>query len=576
MRYLLTCLAFFLCSLAHAQFQQWDWVQFGTSYLAGYDHSTLNHLPQGTSVAIDAAKNVYVLGTFYDSTRIDTAQLYGDENMFLAKYDAGGHLLWLRSLTRALDATYVNSYGAAIAVDGDGNSYIGGNFRDSIMLGGIKLFSASSGLDDIFLAKYDANGDVVWAKRAGGSGRDVIAYGTSSGQQGSGMKLDDKGFLYFTGEFGGGISMGPASADFDTIHLTDNSNYDHGFLAKYDTAGHVLWAKEIATGAGVISFDVAVDKNENVFVAGLLEGDSVYFDNIKTQIPHVRTAYCNTFLAKYDGSGQALWAKLAGGNGGTSIASLATDSYGNIIVTGDNFNDSATFDGLKLYSNHKIDNTFIAKYTNSGNVIWVKNMAVDYLSDNYPNYMTIDSNNKVYITGVFETTLTAEQNVITSKGGYDIYAARYDADGNLEWLTSFGGSLDDAAFGMYADNGTLYLTGNVLDTCTFGTYTTTGSNANMFVGKLSLPTTAIKQVSIPGNNINIYPNPTSSDITIDLGDASFTQILVSDALGRRISAIPLLGKQMVTISATGFVDGLYFVTISGANGSVSKKFIVQH
>ncbi len=577
MRYLLTCFALFMCSYVHAQFEQWDWVKYGSCYGAGWDTYNHQHTPQGNSIAVDAAKNVYVLGAYYDTTRIDTFLLYGNQNMFLAKYAADGKLLWLRSQITELSASWYQSYGSALSVDAIGNIYIGGVFRDSIILGPIKLFANTTGIDDIFLAKYDGNGNVIWAKRAGGPGSDVITYGSSAGQQGGGLRLDGKGNLYFTGYFGGGTGNSYVIAQFDAITLVSDNYFGNAYIAKYDTAGNAIWVKKVDKSNGtIIPYDLAFDHVGNVVFGGMLAADSAYFGNIKVSAIPFRSAYCDLFLAKYDINGNALWARSGGGNGGTLIASLVTDSYDNIIVTGDNFSDSAIFGNIKLYSNGKIDNTFIAKYTDSGNIIWVKNIAADYLSDNYPNYMTIDGNDKCYITGVFKNTLTVGAKTITSNGGNDIYVARYDMNGNMQWITSFGGSLDDPAFGLFADNNnTLYITGNVLDTCSFGSYNTSGDNANMFVAKLSLPTTAIKRTTPFKDEVLIYPNPTSSDITIDLGEASFTQLLLSDALGRSMYARLLSGKQKVTISAAGLVDGLYFVILSGANRSITKKVIVQ-
>ena len=126
-----------------------------------------------------------------------------------------------------------------IAVDANGNSYVTGIFRGTASFGTTEL--TSSGSTDIFIAKYDATGNVLWAKQAGG--KDIDA--------GKNIEVDGNGNSYITGEFLG-------TATFDNITINSSGNYD-AFIAKYDPSGNLLWVKK-SGGAGLeVGRGIAVD-----------------------------------------------------------------------------------------------------------------------------------------------------------------------------------------------------------------------------------------------------------------------------------------------------------------------------
>ena len=89
-----------------------------------------------------------------------------------------------------------NDHGRNIEVDGNGNSYITGEFEGSATFGSTTL--TSSGGVDIFVARYDNAGNAVWAKSAGGNLE----------ERASGIALDGSGSAYISGYFLGEASFG--------------------------------------------------------------------------------------------------------------------------------------------------------------------------------------------------------------------------------------------------------------------------------------------------------------------------------------------------------------------------------
>src|SRR5262249_15588623 len=132
------------------------------------------------------------------------------------------------------------------------------------------------------------------------------------------------------------------------------------------SAGNVLWAKG-ATGTNMDeALGVSTDPFGNIFVTGYFASDTLTLGTISLTDVGV-------FIAKYDSAGNILWAKSAGG---TSIGrSIATDSQGNVIVTGDFRSSTITFGATTLVNADQQFPTpdyFIVKYDSSGNALWAK------------------------------------------------------------------------------------------------------------------------------------------------------------------------------------------------------------
>src|SRR5262249_42166161 len=138
-------------------------------------------------------------------------------------------------------------------------------------------------------------------------------------------------------------------------------------IAKYDSSGNVLWAKS----AGRPAYDEGLGITGGLFGKGIITG---YFGGLLITFD-TTVLYClglsNIFFVKYDPSGNVLWAKKAGGTGGDLGAAVSADVSGNIFVTGYIQSPSVTFGTITLTDSGGHD-FFIAKYDSSGNVLWAK------------------------------------------------------------------------------------------------------------------------------------------------------------------------------------------------------------
>ncbi|MEK7263262.1 MAG: SBBP repeat-containing protein [Bacteroidota bacterium] len=139
--------------------RDWSWAKRARG--GGYDY--------GKGIATDENGNCYVTGYFNSSTitfgsvMLTNTDNSGSSDMYLVKYDSSGNVLWANCA-----GGYSADYGNSIATDGNGNCYVTGYFwSPTITFGSVTLINANS-FSDMFVVKYDSNGNVVWAKRAGG------------------------------------------------------------------------------------------------------------------------------------------------------------------------------------------------------------------------------------------------------------------------------------------------------------------------------------------------------------------------------------------------------------------------
>ena len=232
--------------------------------------------------------------------------------MFIAKYDTDGNVLWAR---KASGATWNNDF--SIAADSSGNVYVTGSFSDTATFDSTIL--ASIGESDIFIAKYDTDGNVLWVRQSGGSMADL----------GYGIAVDLSGNVYVTGFF-------QDMATFDSTSLASVGGYDI-FIAKYDTDGNVLWVRQSGSSINDYGQSIAADSSGNVYITGFFQ-DTATFDS--TSLTSIGES--DIFIAKYDTDGNVVWVRKAGSSNWDKGYGIAVDSVENVYVTGF-FQDTATF-----------------------------------------------------------------------------------------------------------------------------------------------------------------------------------------------------------------------------------------
>ena len=261
----------------------------------------------GYAVAVDGSGNVVVTGYFVGTVDFGGGLLtsVGGLDMFLAEFDANGTHRWSKRFGNANDENLT-----AVAVDGSGNVVITGSFRGAVNLGGATLTSA--GGNDIFIAKFDANGTHQWSKRFGSTGSDV----------GRAIRVDGPGNIVVTGEFGNAVNFGGAT-------LTSAGSIDV-FIAKYMPNGAHLWSQRFGGTNSEGGWTIGVDGGGNVVVTGSFAGTVNLGGG-----PLVGPGTKNIFVARYDSDGSHQWSQAFGSaTNVTENNAVAVDGPGNIVITG--------------------------------------------------------------------------------------------------------------------------------------------------------------------------------------------------------------------------------------------------
>ena len=438
-----------------------------------------NTTDSGNSIAVDSVNNIIITGSFrgvadFDpSAGIASIAAAGSADIFLAKYDANGNYLWAKAM-----GGVSSEGGGSLVIDNTGSIYLTGGFSGLAdfdpSAGTANLFTGSIYNNDIFIAKYDANGNYVWAYKIGGADLDFSRR----------IVADNLGHIYLTGGFNSTIDFDPSA---NTSNFTATAGIDL-FLAKYDTSGAYIWA--MSAGSIYTDYGNSIVINPvsgNICMTGYFS-DTVDFDSSINTINLVAgyhtNANTNAFNVVYNPNGQLQYGKVLGDidkNGGTEAGySITTDASNNIYVTGV-FSETVDFDPststANLVSNGNID-VFLAKYDSNGNYLWAKKIGGRNAETN-PD-IVIDYAGNICISGIFKDTVDFDPSAsvynLVSSGLNDVFFAKYDSNGNFLWAKRIGGIYDDHCYSIAVDSSNnIYIGGFFKHTVDFDPSTSTAN-----------------------------------------------------------------------------------------------------
>jgi len=349
--------------------------------------------------------------------------------------------------------------GNAVTTDVAKNIYTTGEFVGTTVFGNITLTALN--YSAAFVVKTDSFGEVLWAKQFGGVGADGVG-GISYGID---IVTDASGNTYTIGSFKRTISFG----DFTLV----STEHPSVFVIKQNTSGEVLWASKFADANQEKRTEctaIAMDTEGNIYTVGNFYGGTITFGTINltkpSQVDHVG------FLVKQDSNGNVLSAKIFGETDSVSFDGITTDTYDNIYITG-NFRDTISFGDITLNCSN-FYNVFVAKVNSVGQTIWAKNFGQGTTSPNHysgGHNIVIDTENNIYVKGVFNGILNTNTNPISSFGDYaSSFVLKMDNLGEIVWVKSFNttGLVYPRDRMATDDTNNLYIIGSFDNTIYFG------------------------------------------------------------------------------------------------------------
>ncbi|KXB97540.1 MAG: hypothetical protein AA908_06695 [Chlorobi bacterium NICIL-2] len=382
-RALAVCAVMLVAMSLDVNAQIWNWARG-----AGGQSTSTDYYVHGYRSTVDNNGNVYVTGYFYHYATFGTTTIYaygGSANydMFVAKYDASGNLQWVRS-----GGGTSTEYGYGIDVDNNGNVYVAGYYYSNpAYFGSWSL--ATQTTPDVFIVKYDANGNVQWAARQAGPSTDIL-YNLAVNKQ--------TGDCYIAGYFSSSTYYFSAgSSSYTTLSAFGGAD---GFVAKYNTNGVFQWARAIGGSSTEYAYGVGVDGNGNVYATGMTYSYPCYFGSTSYSL-YYSYSTPETWLCKFDANGNYQWATW--GITGSSYEwahDLAVNASGDVAIGGYFYGTAygGNNTSMSISSGDTYYDGFVVKFNTNGVVQWARNFGTTNCAE-YARGVGIDNSGSVYLGG---------------------------------------------------------------------------------------------------------------------------------------------------------------------------------
>lgn len=328
-------------------------------------------------VAVAADGSIYVAGQ--TNGGLDDNAVTG-WSMFLSKYDTAGNHLY----TRQLGVVGAMTYAHAVTTDTAGNVYVAG------ATGGGLDGNVLSGTQDLFLAKYDAEGNRLYTRQFGAAGA-YVAVNT--------LALDRWGDIYVGGYTSAGLGGNGQTGSWDM------------YIVKFDATGTYAYARQIGyIGVGSFLTSLLTDVDGNVIAVGATDGR---IDG------NLKVGTRDLVIARYSAAGDWLGAQQSGVVGKSTAAhDVATDEAGNIYVTGYSAGD---YDGNPLNGTYDL---IFSKYDAAGSRLFTRQLGVIGAAS-YGSAVAVGGDGSAYVAGYTEGDLDGKAAV----GGMNMFLVKYGPDG---------------------------------------------------------------------------------------------------------------------------------------------------
>ncbi|MBA4240841.1 MAG: hypothetical protein C0448_08940 [Sphingobacteriaceae bacterium] len=317
-----------------------------------------------------------------------------------------------------------------VCVDANKNSYIIGNtYSTDLPITQGLINDTCSGSYDVFVAKFDSCGTLVWS----------TYFGTSAFDSGEKINIDLEGNIVFCG-YSAGTTLPASSGCFQP---NNNGGYDC-FITKITPNGSIIWCTYFGKSNGDFAYDIQTDELNNIIIGGTSTSTNLYTTINSFQPNHKGNT--DAFIARFTKNGVLNWCTYYGGNGNEDIHALAVDNNFNIIGVGETFSTNLnTSVGAYQPINEGNPDVYIIKLDSSCGRVFSTYLGGTGIED--ARGIVTDSVNNIYVGGHtnsldFDVTSSAYQTSLTGSGS-DWYLSKWSASGTLLTSTLFGGNAND-------------------------------------------------------------------------------------------------------------------------------------
>ena len=472
----------------------------------------------------------------------------------------------------------------------DGNYIIGGQ-----VLSNDGDISGLQGPSDIWLAKIDQLGSIIWQHTYGGSSSErpvsiqeatvggYIMLGVTSSEDGdvSGyhggssdiwvVKMDEDGGIEWQKTYGGtgtdsgssmlqhingGYIIGGSTNSTDG-DVSNSKGLHDGWVIRINEAGNILW--EHSYGGSGQDFGSIFSTNGSGYILGLTTGSydgDVNFGNHGSG---------DVWLAKLTDTGSIAWKRIYGGSGQDNLGMIMQTSDGGYLVT--SYTKSNDFD---VSGNHGEADLWVLKLNAIGLVQWKKTLGG---SDFDFGGAIFETDEHDFILSC--TTGSSDGDISVNYGSDDAWLIKLSSTGSLLWEKTYGGTYsENGGIILPADDGGLFMLR--------GTYSNdidvSGNNGSQdfWLVKFSPELVSSNEpVAAQSGVLDIFPNPSQESITLNIpAEETLLQVKITDMLGREVVSQRIQTGGSVSVAA--LPNGIYWAIATTLEGKVySNKFKKQ-
>lgn len=333
----------------------------------------------------------------------------GGSDAFVVKVHRDGSIVWRQQF-----GTTENDTAFSVVVDSEGNAIVAGVTDDDLDGNGP---GEHLGDTDAFLAKFDANGERTWLRQFGSTDADLAYF----------VALDSDDRTAVTGSTYG---------DMDDSGAGAASSTGDGFVTIFDADGTRDWTRQWGTDESDLGITVAIDRDDNVVVAGTTTGD------LDADGPDDVVGNGDLAVLKWDPSGAPLWQRQVGSTAGDLEPYVSCDLDGNVLVAASTAGD---FDGSGAGTFAGQTDAVVITFTSLGEVSGITQFGTNQVD--YVTGSATDADGNVFVIGYTTADLDG-MGGDAALGNEDVFVAKLQPSGTPEWTRQFGTSGSDAARGL--------------------------------------------------------------------------------------------------------------------------------
>jgi len=413
----------------------------------------------------------------------------GGYDTWLMKIDAQGNGIWQKGIGGSGDDF------PQAAVKADDGGYVIFMSSDSGISG--DKTEDSNGLNDLWLVKVDAVGNIVWQNTIGGDGEDFAR--TAMG------KTSDGGYV-IAGTTRSAVSGDQTSASKGLVDI---------WLIKLDGNGSIQWQNRIG-GDGDDFPNVVKQTTDGGYIIG-----SYSYSDASGDKTEDASNWNDYWVIKTDASGNVVWENTIGGDGTEVLTDLLQTDAGNYLIAGysnSNISRDKTENSIGNYD------YWIMELDQTGAIVWQKTIGGTRRDDAWG---IVKDGADYLISGQSQSRIGGDKTE-ANQGWYDYWLVKIDATGNVLWDKTLGGNLGDHLFKTFPTANGYMLAGHS-ESSASGDRTESASGWDLWIVKLNPDQTASNN-DLNRIQISISPNPATDSIFIDAPIA--TTAILYDLQGR--------------------------------------------